>query len=143
MGLFYYFIYWGRAALDALIAVIISIIYSNSLNMPNHSIPVLDDEVNITQFSVFVLVMIWINIKVSVESGMKNLKTVKYIHFTVFLTLLAFFLFCFQSWFHLPPNFPLFIISSTIGYILFTIILDKLIAKSSKISKNTLKLHIE
>lgn len=145
VSLLHYFVCWIRAGIDALLAIIICVLYSRTIdNIDDIQIPVLDDTVGMTQFSIFVTIMIWINVRVSVESGIKHWVNAKYIHITVFLTIIAFALFCFQSWLHLPSSFFKFIILSTIGYIIYTNILDKIINRfTNKISSSTFKVHVE
>eukprot|EP00012_Vannella_robusta_P003138 CAMPEP_0206186894 /NCGR_PEP_ID=MMETSP0166-20121206/2674_1 /ASSEMBLY_ACC=CAM_ASM_000260 /TAXON_ID=95228 /ORGANISM="Vannella robusta, Strain DIVA3 518/3/11/1/6" /LENGTH=753 /DNA_ID=CAMNT_0053602365 /DNA_START=418 /DNA_END=2677 /DNA_ORIENTATION=+ len=59
-SLLHYFVSWARAAVDALLAVCISVYYTSQLgNAEDYLIPVLDDSVGITQFSIFVTVMVW------------------------------------------------------------------------------------
>jgi len=144
-SMFHYFVCWARASLDALLAVICAFIYVRSVENANDIfIPVLDDTVGLTQFTIFVTVMVWINIKVSVECGFKHWKNAKYIHGAVFLTLLAFSLFTIQSWFHLPSSFYNYVIISTVLYSIYTALIDKILSGfSKKISRSTFKVHVE
>ena len=128
ISIFNYFIWWLRAAFDSVLVLFISFFCLPSAYTED-TIVLLGDNIRLSRFAAFILIIIWINIKVSLVSGFRNWSSVKWIHAAVFLTLFSFLLTTVQSWHSLPALFWLEIFLATVFYVCYHYSLDTLTAK--------------
>eukprot|EP01090_Pellita_catalonica_P018866 TRINITY_DN6233_c0_g1_i2.p1 TRINITY_DN6233_c0_g1~~TRINITY_DN6233_c0_g1_i2.p1 ORF type:complete len:357 (+),score=46.53 TRINITY_DN6233_c0_g1_i2:125-1195(+) len=80
-------IWWTRTGLDALLTLGLSMWWFGD---NDKRINVLGDIVSDAQFANFVLVMVWINLKVSAETGVLMWKTARFVHASVLMTIMVF-----------------------------------------------------
>jgi hypothetical protein len=80
------------------------------------------------QFCAFLLIMTWVNLRISIETGRRRWREHRAIHGVVFLTLCVFYVVTmFPVWSVLPRGIGRFLILSSAAFVVINSVVDKLL----------------